>query len=623
MNSIAATPPGRPTIEHLLLLRRLRRQLLRSQSAQLLYLWGDDPRSLAWLQGELDRTLRARSRRLLSLPALANGEPDVEPALRAVLLPPPGTGLFGLWVELGDARGAFRRDWLLARLNERRAGLLDHARPVLLVGRADAEVAVAMVAPDLWSIRSASFAVPGWAIQAEQALSPTVRWTDDGRTPTPGRMPRVELWDRAVAAFAKAIGELQPDDQEPPTLALDLGIEAAFEALSHVQIPTAERILHQTAERVEADPDDSDVAAIRMLHAQRWAEGNLAMARRQFLDGRTAYAQMLQVSERLVSLTSASPEALRLRLASLGKLAEVQVALGDMADAQAKCEQVLDVSEKLVALEGESPRALRDWTVSLHRLGDVQRAQGDPVGARARHEQGLKVSERLVELTSESPQALRDWTVSLEKVGDAQRALGDLSGAAARYEQSLAVSLQLLALTGDSPEALRDWSVSLERLGDVQRALGDISGAKARYEQSLEVSERLVLLTGESPESLRDLSVSMNKLGDVERALGDMTGGRQRHEQSVKLSQRLVELTGRSPIALRDLANSLERLGDACLELASPAEARDFFERGLAAAEAALRQSPLSQDIQAVVDNARAKLAALPPIIIIPKAALT
>ena len=71
----AAAPLGRPTADHLLLLRRLRRLLLRAQSAQLMYLWGDDARSLAWLQGELDRTLRARSRRLLSLPALANGEP--------------------------------------------------------------------------------------------------------------------------------------------------------------------------------------------------------------------------------------------------------------------------------------------------------------------------------------------------------------------------------------------------------------------------------------------------------------------------------------------------------------------------------------------------------------------
>ena len=57
----AAVPPGRPTIEHLLLLRRLRRLLLRAQSAQLLYLWGDDARSLAWLQGELDRTLDRKS----------------------------------------------------------------------------------------------------------------------------------------------------------------------------------------------------------------------------------------------------------------------------------------------------------------------------------------------------------------------------------------------------------------------------------------------------------------------------------------------------------------------------------------------------------------------------------
>ena len=67
------------------------------------------------------------------------------------------------------------------------------------------------------------------------------------------------------------------------------------------------------------------------------------------------------------------------------------------------------------------------------------------------------------------------------------------------------------------------------------------------------------------------------------------------------------------PEALRDLAISLERLGDWCQAQQSPAEARHFFERELTAGEAALRQSPLSQDIQVVVDYAQAKLAALPP----------
>ena len=56
-----------PTLEHYRLLRRLRRLLLRSEEAALIFLWGDDPRSFDWLRGELDRALRARSRCVVTL----------------------------------------------------------------------------------------------------------------------------------------------------------------------------------------------------------------------------------------------------------------------------------------------------------------------------------------------------------------------------------------------------------------------------------------------------------------------------------------------------------------------------------------------------------------------------
>ena len=127
------------------------------------------------------------------------------------------------------------------------------------------------------------------------------------------------------------------------------------------------------------------------------------------------------------------------------------------------------------------------------------------------------------------------------------------------------------------------------------------------------MSQRLVALTRESPQALRDWSISLNRVSNVQQALGDLAGARGRYEQGLEVSQRLVALTGESPQALRDLAISLERLGDCCQAAQSHAEARKYFERSLAAAESALRQSPLSRDIQAVVDYARAKLAALPP----------
>ena len=396
---MAAEPPlGRPTADHLLLLRRLRRLVLRAQSAQLLYLWGDDPRSLAWLQGELDHALRARSRRLLAVPAESGGAPLVEQALRAVLQPERGAELFGVWVALGDARGSPRRDWLLARLNERRAGLLALARPVLLVGRGDAELAVAMVAPDLWSIRSASFGVPAWAWDTAASPPPPRPSPGDDLRLSPSSLAPVALWDRALASYRQAIaqqGGAVPAlaDDASPQLALDLGFDAIAHAVRLRQLTLAERVLVDLASLLVIDPAVADELPQVLRQTWQWQiwAAELAGLRRQWHDARAHALQALAAAERLVKLT------------------------------------------------GESPESLRDWSVSLSKVGDAQRALGDVAGARASYEDSLKLCEQLVKLTVESPESLRDWSVSLDKVGDVQRALGDVAGARARCEESLKV----------------------------------------------------------------------------------------------------------------------------------------------------------------------------------------
>ena len=394
---MAAAPPlGRPTADHLLLLRRLRRLLLRVQSAQLLYLWGDDPRSLAWLQSELDRTLRARSRRLLAVPAASGGAPDVEPALRAVLQPERGAELFGIWVALGDARGSQQRDWLLARLNERRAGLLAMARPVLLVGRGDAELAVAMVAPDLWSIRSASFVVPAWALHAALDLPPPTPWLGGSLPSAPGKLPAVALWDRALASFRQAAGKAggaarAMADDASPQLALDLGFDAIAQAVRYRQLALAERVLADLAAHLAIDPSvvGDQPQALRQTYQWRFWAAELAGLRRQW------------------------------------------------ADALAHAQHALAAAKRLLTLTGESPEALRDWSISLSKVGDVQRALGDVTGARVRYEESLKVRERLVALTGESPEALRDLAISCQQLGDLQAEAGALVDARAWFARDL------------------------------------------------------------------------------------------------------------------------------------------------------------------------------------------
>ena len=394
---MAAAPPlGRPAADHLLLLRRLRRLLLRAQSAQLLYLWGDDPRSLAWLQGELDRTLRARSRRLLAVPAIGGGAPNVEAALQAVLQPERGAQLFGVWVALGDACGRQQRDWLLARLNERRARLLALARPVLLVGRGDAELPVAMVAPDLWSIRSASFTVPAWAVDDTVDLPLPRPSSAGGLAPPFGHLAAVALWDRALASFqqASAQGGLAAEamaDDARPRLALGLGFDAIAQAVRYRQLALAERVLAALAAHLVIDPSavGDQPQALRQTYQWRFWAAQLAGLRRQWRDALTHALQALAAAERLVKLT------------------------------------------------GESPEALRDWSVSLEKVGEVQRALGDVAGARGRFEQSLEVSERLVKLTGESPEALRDLAISCERLGDLQIDAGELDAARKWFDREL------------------------------------------------------------------------------------------------------------------------------------------------------------------------------------------
>ena len=429
--------------EHLLLLRRLRRLLLRSEHGQVLFLWGDDPRSLGWLHGELDRSLRARSRRLPKVPALLPDGANAQAVLSAVLTPDVGAQLFGCWVDLPTGTpGLAVRDRLLARFNERRAALLRLPRPVLIIGPSAFEVHAAEVAPDLWAVRSASFGVPAWPMDDGLVAAAPAEAPGAAKSGPIAALTRVTLWDQAQQAARPQRRWWQFWRREPqPVANLSLGFDAVSEALASRQLALAQRILAETARQIDPGAPDSQPAALRRLAQQRHWEGELAGLQRQWPAAAARYAEALQINERLAKLT------------------------------------------------GESPEALREWSVSLERVGDVQRALGDLAGARERYEQSLAVRERLVKLTGESPEALRDWSVSLERVGGVQQALGDLAGARERYEQSLAVSERLVKLTGESPEALRDLSISLERMGTISLDQHDTAAARAWFEQALTAAE--------------------------------------------------------------------------------------------------------------------------------------
>ena len=379
-----------PTAEHFQALRRLRRMVLRSDGAVLIYLWGDDPRSAQWLRQRLDIALRAHSRRVQQ--ADVGHGAGFAAALDAVLAPPPGCSRFAIWVDLPAAPADWPlADQWLARVNERRQQMLQWPRPVLVCGPTAYQARAGEVAPDLWSVRSSSTVLPRWPDMQTWAADPAAPLPDRRGAALPSAAPPTALLGLWQQAWQAAAGE----QGKGKRLDLSLGLVAAQQLLDAWQLEAAGQVIDQLGQQVPPSPLPNQ-SLDRLAQHQRWhwlvLQLDLMVKRRQWPAAKAAAQAALAQAERLVKLT------------------------------------------------GESPEALRDWTVSLDKVGDVQRAMGDVAGARGRYEQSLEVSERLVKLTGESPEALSDLAIGLERMADVCRDQDDQEGARALYQRRLAVA---------------------------------------------------------------------------------------------------------------------------------------------------------------------------------------
>ena len=74
-------------------------------------------------------------------------------------------------------------------------------------------------------------------------------------------------------------------------------------------------------------------------------------------------------------------------------------------------------------------------------------------------------------------------------------------------------------------------------------------------------------------------------------------------------ADRLETLTGELPEALSELASGLGRMADLCRDQGDKEGARALYQRGLAVATSALRQSPLAREFQQLVVVAQAQVA--------------
>ena len=322
------------SLAHFQLLRRLR-QLLRHQAdnSNLVYLWSDQPLANQWLQAELDAHLRTRSLHLQALlPSQLASEAKPPQSLQALLpcvlqtllatrpqqaKPPQSV----YWVAATEASDDWNiwRDTLLARLNESRATLIQNKAFVLLLLPPAYESRAAAIAPDLWSTRSAVYAVPPWSQSVTQAVGAAERAQDFHQatfTPSANLAAQIHRWQTQWHAWHQ-----KPKGNLSPLLAWQL-VEQLLELQ---QLPLAQGIAAQAlaVARAIAKRKPNASQSLRDLSISFNKVGDVAQALGQLEQARTSYQESLQISRQLASLTAESPQSLRDLSISFNKVGDV------------------------------------------------------------------------------------------------------------------------------------------------------------------------------------------------------------------------------------------------------------------------------------------------------------
>jgi tetratricopeptide (TPR) repeat protein len=502
-----------PSPEHLELLRRLRQQLHHHNGgASVVYLFSDYTLANQWLVAELDTHLRANSMRLEVLTSASASE--LPAALLQPVLASGDQEMAGrhYWLALGNPAPEWDayRDRVLARLNESRSVLVKNRVFVFLLLPKPFEGRAAEVAPDLWSIRSASHAVPPWRgrdvpLTTPAEISSESEWNQGSVPPAPADNPVLRNWQAQWEAWNK-----DRSQQLSPSLA--------------------------------------------------WLLVDELVEQQQLDQAKAVAMQALELSRQLRVAKRDTPESLRDLSVSLNKVGDAESAAGRDEQALAAHQESLDIARQLRQALGESPQVLLDLSISLLNVGDMEREEGRCGQALAAYRESLDIARQLRQALGENPQVLRDLSVSLERVGNAEIQAGRGEQALDAYRESLEIYRQLRQALGENPQVLRDLSVSLEKVGNAESQAGRGELALDAYRESLEIRRQLYQALGENPQVLRDLSVSLSKVGDAKNRAGGREQALAAYRESLEITRQLRQALGDSPQVLDDLAVLLERL---------------------------------------------------------------
>ncbi len=398
--------------------------------------------------------------------------------------------------------------WLLQRLNERRERILRHLRGGLILSMPRIlKTEVAVLAPDLWSIRALSL--------------------DLGPAGASGPLSGEDLSAGLRLDFGETTGDRLPPGTGAPgasSLRLALADEERLQDAFH----------EATGSGDESSRLRSDLARAKLMAAEELLRAGHP-------------ADAIRRAEAVRDLTASRPE-FAARAHAL--LARARSGMGDGEAVVTDWERAIGLYRKLV--KDRPDVFLPDLGMSLHNLG----IRLSDLGWR---EEALAAAKEAVEiyrhLAADHPDVfLPDLASSLNNLGGRLSDFGRCEEALEAVKEAVKIYRRLAE---DRPDVfLPNLAMSLNNLGNSLSDLGRREEALETAKEAVEIYRRLA---EDRPDAfLPDLAMNLNNLGIGLSHLGRREEALAAAKEAVEIRRRLAE--DRPDVFLPDLASSLNGL---------------------------------------------------------------
>jgi tetratricopeptide (TPR) repeat protein len=362
-------------------------------------------------------------------------------------------------------------------------------------------------------------------------------------------------------------------------------------------------------------PDDIDLAESRVVMLRQFATNYAALGD---LVSAKDFAENSVADARRILIARPNDHSLDLLAVSLNALGRVLQTKGALDEAQAAYDEALSISRNLSAAPASQNRGDAIQARTLNLAIDLDVVRGDRLKGLAASAQATDLSRKLVKVDPANVVWQTLLADSLEHSGNINAGVQTAYTGPTQLDPALPSALPgidhqaALAELNEAGDIIAkqiqrdptntDLSARLEnifiRISDLMAVMGKFDEALAKQKEALAISSNLLSKDTGNTEWKRRVEVNDTKIRGFYLVLHNPDAALSASREALGIATSLSELDPSNILWGRDLCAAYRALGSAQRPLKQLAEARDSYDKAIAACRATLARSPSENSLK-------------------------